>query len=167
MQMASSAKRTCKELRSASLYTATVLMPSSLQAQITRNAISPRFAIRIFLNIYLFGWTNRKKWFAIFHTLTAAHQPLHNFAAYVGFNLVHQLAGPDDATPVAVLHRVAGRHTGRRSGGGRLVDRANDGSLNRVQLFFSSRRSLRMRCRYRGRGDMNLRNPYGWSNRGN
>src|SRR5882672_10158432 len=30
---------------------ATVRMPSSLQAQITRRAISPRFAIRIFLNI--------------------------------------------------------------------------------------------------------------------
>jgi hypothetical protein len=30
---------------------ATVRIPSSLQAQITRSAISPRFAIRIFLNI--------------------------------------------------------------------------------------------------------------------
>src|SRR5438552_4481714 len=51
MQMASSAKRTGKELRSASLYTATVLMPNSLQAQMTRSAISPRFAMSIFLNI--------------------------------------------------------------------------------------------------------------------
>src|SRR5271166_5530617 len=32
---------------------ATALMPSSLQAQITRSAISPRFAIKIFLNMKL------------------------------------------------------------------------------------------------------------------
>src|SRR5207248_10510425 len=51
IQMAPSAKRTGKELRSASLYTATVLMPSSLQAQRTRKAMSLRFAMRIFLNI--------------------------------------------------------------------------------------------------------------------
>src|SRR5271169_19995 len=51
MQMASSAKRTCSELRSASLYTATVLMPSSLHAQMTRRAISPRLAMRIFRNM--------------------------------------------------------------------------------------------------------------------
>src|ERR1051326_8986291 len=58
--MASSAKRTCSELRSASLYTATVFTPSSLQAQITRNAISPRLAINIFLNIILSCAPNRR-----------------------------------------------------------------------------------------------------------
>src|SRR6187397_2694885 len=51
MQAASSANRTCSESRSTSLCTATVLMPISLQVQITRQAISPRFAIRIFLNL--------------------------------------------------------------------------------------------------------------------
>ena len=51
MQTASSAKRTCSELRSASEYTATVEIPSSLHAQITRRAISPRFATRILLNM--------------------------------------------------------------------------------------------------------------------
>src|SRR5664279_5193905 len=60
MQMASSANRTCSELRSASLYIATALMPNSLQAQITRRAISPRFAMRIFLNmksvVRAFAW---------------------------------------------------------------------------------------------------------------
>ena len=38
--------------RSASEYTATVEMPSSLQAQITRRAISPRFATSIFWNMF-------------------------------------------------------------------------------------------------------------------
>src|ERR1700761_2931479 len=51
MQIASSAKRTCSELRSASLYTATVRMPSSRHALITRNAISPRLATSTFLSI--------------------------------------------------------------------------------------------------------------------
>src|SRR5690554_2956142 len=53
MQTSSSAKRTCSESRSASLYTATVRMPISRQARITRSATSPRFAIRIFLNMGL------------------------------------------------------------------------------------------------------------------
>src|SRR5947208_8487747 len=51
MQTSSSANRTCSDSRSASEYTATVCTPSSRQARITRSAISPRFAIRIFLNI--------------------------------------------------------------------------------------------------------------------
>src|SRR5579862_643421 len=51
MHTASSANRTWRELRSASEYTATVGIPSSLQAQMTRNAISPRLAIRILRNI--------------------------------------------------------------------------------------------------------------------
>src|SRR5687768_14296833 len=51
MHTSSSAKRTCSDSRSASEYTATVWIPSSRQARITRSAISPRFAIRTFLNI--------------------------------------------------------------------------------------------------------------------
>src|SRR4051812_40058103 len=50
MQMSSSAKWTCREWVSAVECTATVLMPSSLQERMTRRAISPRLAIRIFLN---------------------------------------------------------------------------------------------------------------------
>src|SRR3954468_22970423 len=51
MQTSSSAKRTCSDSRSASLYTATVATPSSRHARMTRSAISPRFAIRTFLNM--------------------------------------------------------------------------------------------------------------------
>src|SRR3954466_9524114 len=51
MQTSSSAKRTCRDSRSASEYTATVWMPSSRHARMTRSAISPRLAIRTFLNI--------------------------------------------------------------------------------------------------------------------
>src|SRR5512139_4336434 len=51
MHTDSSASLTYLASRSASEYTATVLMPISRQARWMRRAISPRFAIRIFSNI--------------------------------------------------------------------------------------------------------------------
>src|SRR5690349_5446333 len=54
MRTASSAISTWSASRSASEYTATVLIPMRRAVLVTRQAISPRFAIRIFLNILLF-----------------------------------------------------------------------------------------------------------------
>src|SRR4029079_2184961 len=51
MHTLSSARRTCMASASAVECTATVGMPSSLQARSTRSAISPRLAIRILSNI--------------------------------------------------------------------------------------------------------------------
>src|ERR1700741_2427609 len=51
MHTLSSASRTCMASASAVECTATVGMPSSLQARSTRSAISPRLAMRIFSNI--------------------------------------------------------------------------------------------------------------------
>src|SRR5690242_8490524 len=51
MQTLSSARRTCIASASAVECTATVAMPSSLQARSTRSAISPRLAMRILSNI--------------------------------------------------------------------------------------------------------------------
>src|ERR1051326_3582536 len=51
MAYASSAMRACREPKSASEYTATVLIPISRHARMTRTAISPRLAMRIFSNI--------------------------------------------------------------------------------------------------------------------
>src|ERR1043165_4144183 len=51
MHTLSSASRTCIASASAVECTATVAMPSSLQARRTRSAISPRLAIRILSNI--------------------------------------------------------------------------------------------------------------------
>ena len=48
MHTDSSAARTWSESRSASEWTATVAIESSLQAAMTRSAISPRLATRIF-----------------------------------------------------------------------------------------------------------------------
>src|SRR5262245_60377191 len=53
MHTLSSARRTCMASASAVECTATVAMPSSLQARSTRKAISPRLAIRILSNIAL------------------------------------------------------------------------------------------------------------------
>src|SRR6267142_1498180 len=50
MQTSSPAKRTCSDSRSASEYTAPVSSPSSRHARMTRRAISPRLAMRTFLN---------------------------------------------------------------------------------------------------------------------
>ena len=52
MHTLSSASRTCMASSSAVECTATVGMPSSLQARSTRSAISPRLAIRILSNIW-------------------------------------------------------------------------------------------------------------------
>src|SRR4051794_6276038 len=51
MQTLSSARRTCMASASAVECTATVAMPSSLQARRIRSAISPRLAIRILSNM--------------------------------------------------------------------------------------------------------------------
>src|SRR5690554_6678961 len=73
IQTASSANRTCRLSASALEYTATVLIPISLQVRIIRNAISPRLAIRIFLNMnqaltrVRLGWINQKQWLVVFY----------------------------------------------------------------------------------------------------
>src|SRR5215211_7931277 len=123
MQMASSANRTCKLSRSGSECTATVLMPNSRQAQMTRQAISPRLAMRIFLNIARCRWlvasgwrlrskatsyqppaTNRQPLFldskqglAKFNRLAVLDKDFSNDAVGVGLNLVHQLHRFNDA----------------------------------------------------------------------
>src|SRR5579864_5352295 len=51
-QNASSACRTCNDSRSGSEKIATVFTPSSRQARLMRNAISPRFAMSTFLNTF-------------------------------------------------------------------------------------------------------------------
>ena len=51
MQIASSASRTCKAPASASEYIATLAIPKRRAVRMTRQAISPLLAMRIFLNI--------------------------------------------------------------------------------------------------------------------
>src|SRR5687768_2753275 len=105
MQMSSSAKRTCREFSSASEYTATVLMPSSRHAKITRSAISPRFATRIFLNIGLVGRLDGEEALAVPHGLAVLDVDAGDFAVVLGVDLVHQLHRFDDAEHLALFHR--------------------------------------------------------------
>src|SRR5512140_2294204 len=139
MQMASSAKRTCSELRSASLYTATALIPSSLQAQMTRSAISPRFAIRIFLNMderVVLPLSDGEKRLAVFHRLPVLDQFLDDLAAGVGLDLVHQLHRLHDAQHLSGLYVVSRLHEWRGPRGRRIVERPYDGRLHQVQPLF-------------------------------
>src|SRR5512138_1337567 len=104
MQTAWSAKRTCKLCRSASEKTATVLTPSSLQAQITLRAISPRLAISIFLNITprlapapwrLAVGPDREQRCAVLHRLAVLLVNLDDCPGHLGLDLVHELHGFD------------------------------------------------------------------------
>src|SRR2546425_1949465 len=124
MQTSSSANRTCSEFSSASEYTATVLIPSSRQATITRRAISPRLAIRIFLNIErLYG----EEAFAVLDRLPVLDVDLHHLPVHVGADLVHELHRFDDAEDLALPHNV----TDFRKGFGIGIRGAVEGADNR------------------------------------
>src|SRR5438552_12523808 len=108
MHTASSAKRTCNEFRSASEYTATVEIPSSLHAQITRSAISPRLATRIFWNIprtrlFLPAGPDAEQRLPVFHGLSVLDEDAQHFTTDVGLDLVHEFHGFDDAQSLASL----------------------------------------------------------------
>src|SRR6185437_9044451 len=118
MHTASSAKRTCKELRSAYEYTATVGIPSSWHAHKTRNAISPRFAIKILRNIFFWAGAsagllfpagmNGEERLTVFHRLAILDKHTHHFARHIRLDFVHQLHGFDDAENAPRFHAVSG-----------------------------------------------------------
>ena len=99
-------------------------MPRSLHAQMTRSAISPRFAIRIFLN-----GPDAKEGFSVFHCLAVLHELALDDAGHVGFDLVHQLHRFDDAEDFAGRDMLADAHEGRRIGRSGFVESADDGAF--------------------------------------
>src|SRR6266446_6724922 len=125
MHTLSSARRTCMASASAVECTATVGMPSSLQARRMRSAISPRLAIRIFSNMAALilkrdPETSRNRQtgpcakprtrslddhqrFAEFHRLGVFEQDLDDGARLGRGNLVHRLHRLDDEERVAGL----------------------------------------------------------------
>src|SRR4051812_20933541 len=107
MQTASSASFTYLASRSASEYTITALMPSSRHARCTLRAISPRLAIRIFLNIRGPASLDDEQRLAVFDRLAVLAQDLGHRAGLVGLDLVQDLHGFDDADRVAFLHLTA------------------------------------------------------------
>src|SRR5678809_514802 len=104
MQTFSSAKRTCSESVSAVEWTATVLMPISRHARITRSAISPRFAMRTFLNTLL---GQSEEVLPVFDVLAVLNEDLFDLAFELGLDLVHQLHRLDDADDLALAHALA------------------------------------------------------------
>src|SRR5690349_9926348 len=93
--------RTCSASRSGSAYTATEPMPASLQARITRTAISPRFATSTFCNGLMSvtlapGLSSaRVRW--------AAYRPMSAEPAGVGLRGVAS-AGTDDRVQLDLHH---------------------------------------------------------------
>src|SRR5215471_5645324 len=165
MQTASSAKRTWSAFLSASEYTATVAMPSSLQASMIRRAISPRLAMRILRNIvwagpsrartpqvggaairrllFLAGGAQREKRLAILDGLAVFDKDSRHFPADVRLNLVHEFHGFDDAHCLARLNMVSDFHEWRCFRARRRVERADDRRLDEVIFLGCGRRDLR------------------------
>src|SRR6202051_2978291 len=95
MQTLSSARRTCMASSSAVECTATVGMPSSLQARSTRSAISPRLAIRILSNIEEPLLDDHQR-LAILDRLTVFDQNLDHRTRARRRDLIHRLHRFDD-----------------------------------------------------------------------
>src|SRR6516225_2320982 len=91
MHTLSSANLTCSAFESAVECTATDWMPSSRQARMTRSAISPRFAIKIFLNIGLPAVSDLVERLAVLDRVSVLDEALHHHAFDFGLDLVHQL----------------------------------------------------------------------------
>src|SRR5437773_4991905 len=141
MQMSSSANLTCSESASAVEYTATVWMPSSRQAQMMRRAISPRLAIRIFLNMEWEGARSCRRALPdleqrlpVLHRLAVRHERLEDLAVAIRLDLVHQLHRLDDAHDLPLLHLVADLHERARPGCAGAVEGADDGRLHQVEI---------------------------------
>src|SRR4051794_4387685 len=90
---------------------ATVLIPISRAALRTRTAISPRFAMRIFLNMRVSSaglvLLDFEQALTELDRGAGLHQALHDRAGDLGLDLVHQLHGLDDAERLARLDCAA------------------------------------------------------------
>src|SRR5689334_2036340 len=111
MQTLSSARRTCMASASAVEWTATVAMPSSLQARRTRRAISPRLAMRI-LEIMGSGLFDDDQRFAVFNRRAVFNEDFRDLARARRGDLVHRLHGFDDDDGLAFLDGGADRYEG-------------------------------------------------------
>src|SRR5882724_1068631 len=104
MHTLSSASRTCIASESAVECTATVAMPSSLQARSTRSAISPRLAIRILSNITSPASFDDHERLTILDRLLVLDEECYNGAGPRRHDIVESLHRLDDEDAVALRH---------------------------------------------------------------
>src|SRR5665213_737612 len=107
MHTDSSAMPTCFRLRSTVECTATVRMPSVGHARSTRNAISPRLAIRTLSSMGYAASADHEHRFVELDRLAIPNQHREHVAADVGLDLVEHLHRLDDAERVAGFDRLA------------------------------------------------------------
>src|SRR5690554_5719737 len=109
MHTDSSAMPTCLRLRSTVECTATVRMPMAWQARRMRSAISPRLAIRIFLNggMLRSALADYEQRLVKFDRLTVFDQHRDHFTSKLRLNLIEHLHGFDQAQGVTGIHLAA------------------------------------------------------------
>src|ERR1043166_184750 len=122
-------------------------MPRSLHAQITRKAISPRLAIRIFSNIL--AGTDGEQRLSVLDGPAVLDKFRRHDTGHLRFDLVHEFHRLYDAEHLARLNRIADTYEGRRARGRRFVERPDDGGPDQhlAGLLFE----LRSSCDARGR----------------
>src|SRR5262249_22000713 len=124
MHTLSSAKRTWSAFLSAAEWTLTVVMPSSRQGRMMRNAISPRVAVRSFFMVA--SLRDLEQRLPVLHGLRVLHQHGGDDALDLRLELVHELHRLDDAQDLALLHPLADLDERRRVGARRPIERADE-----------------------------------------
>src|SRR5262245_15495680 len=143
MHTLSSARRTCMASASAVECTATVAMPSSLQARSMRSAISPRLAIRILSNMPRKRLTllDDSERLGIFDGLAVIDEDGEHGAGVGGRDVVHGLHSFDDEDGLTRRNLGAGFDERRGAGLRRTIGGADHGRMHRagmVMLVFAA-----------------------------
>src|SRR6266581_2944417 len=151
MQIASSARRTCRASWSAVEKTATLARPSSRQARITRSAISPRLAMRtLCIAPARLARFEGDDVLARVHEILVLDQEAGDSPLRVALDLVEALHDLDEADDVAGLHLVALAHVRVGRGVRSPVERPGQRGLDRAVHQAASRlASVRLSSRAR------------------
>src|SRR4051794_37149474 len=94
-----------------------------------RSAISPRLAIRIFLNMAS-GWLDREQALAVLHGLPVLDVGLYELPVAVGGDLVHEFHRLDDAEDLSLPDRLPDVHEGLGARLRRSVERTDNRGLD-------------------------------------
>src|SRR3954463_8074858 len=94
----------------------------------TRSAISPRWAMRIFLNMS--GGPDREQPLAVLHRLAVLHVGVYDLAVVLGRDLVHQFHRLDDAEHLVFLDALPDFDERRRARLRASVEGADDRRLH-------------------------------------